>query len=277
MLEKAINPLLTRLSRIETKLDSLLTKPPPREESFILPSTLSHVLKQTDLTVPSSLSDKQNMDPCFSQAKASSTTNSDHVQGTAPALLGQYPNRLTASHPHSLESGVSQVSSFHHAPIVPNLVPKFITSTTSLPFNLNLPPDCAPYVLVLTDVPTLQTNTSESYDDLLTKARRWLDMFTKGPCRPGNDVIMVRRVPWIGSGVKRKAGDCIVVNFNNSISSNFILSNFYAHPDTSRGIIPLPLCYFYQPIIPLLSITQKPSLVQAHKRFISPVDLSDID
>ena len=127
--------------------------------------------------------------------------------------------------------------------------------------NLNLPPDCAPYVLVLSDVPVLTGSDSESFSDLFNKVCWWLDTFVPGHSRPADDVIMVRRVPWLGNGVKRKMGDCVVVNFKNILASNYVLSNFYARFANHSKITPLPLCFFYQqarPLIPMIKLRTYP-------------------
>ena len=143
--------------------------------------------------------------------------------------------------------------------IEPHLLPlvsdSLLVGTTDnpLPSNLNLPPDCAPYVLVLTEVPCLRDNAVESYNALLNKVRWWLDTFIRGPFRPAKNVIMVRRVPWVGYGPKRSKRDCVIINFDNNTFSNSVLATFYAQHEAMDGIIPLPLCYFYQKPIPLLS------------------------
>ena len=118
--------------------------------------------------------------------------------------------------------------------------------------NLNLPPKAAPYVVVLTGVPTLSDNGPESYNELKNKVSWWLDTFIVGPFQPAKDVIMLRRVPWRGNSIKKRRGDCVVINFNNVRAVNYVLSNFYAR-DASESIIPpLPLSYFYQQINPLI-------------------------
>ena len=113
--------------------------------------------------------------------------------------------------------------------------------------------ECAPYVLVLADVPILRNNTDEPYVDLLNKVRGWLDTFIEGPLHPANDVIMVRRVPWIGNGVKKKPGDCVIVNFRSPVTNNYVFTRFYAQSVSLTGIIPLPLGYFYQQATPLMA------------------------
>ena len=150
---------------------------------------------------------------------------------------------------------------------------------------LNLPPDCAPYVLVLTEVPSLQVNIAEPYDALYNKVCWWLATFTKGLICPAKDVIMVRRVSWIGNSHKRFKGDCVVVNFNNKFSSNYVLSSFHARLGDSAGIFPLPLCFFYQQPISLMTISNlssrqlcsSSSFLPLYNRFYPLADINSND
>ena len=59
---------------------------------------------------------------------------------------------------------------------------------------------------------------------------------------------MLRRVAWMGPGKKKRGGDCIVINFNNSSAAGYIVDNFFCPNVTERSILPYELSYFYSPI-----------------------------
>lgn len=63
-----------------------------------------------------------------------------------------------------------------------------------------------------------------------------------------SQLIMARRVPWIGPLRKEKEGDCVVLHFNNRSIVTFILDMMRTDLDMNlNNIKVLPLGFFYRP------------------------------
>lgn len=130
-------------------------------------------------------------------------------------------------------------------------------STTASLFNavdtkvnqpvINLPPQSSPYVLVLVNVPPLQNGTREDFQQLRNKSLHWLSSNSSLGSRVASNIIMARRVGWIGDGCKRARGNCVIVNFNNPHIAGRLLSDISHRPSNMSGSVikALPLDYFY--------------------------------
>lgn len=114
--------------------------------------------------------------------------------------------------------------------------------------TLNLPPASSPYVLVLAGVPNLVGDQRESWSDLRNKSVDWLCKHKGFHPSDMNDIIMARRVAWIGQSAKDIRGDCIVLNFRRPYMVKRLLNIFEFHPRSNTAISALPLGYFYKPL-----------------------------
>lgn len=94
---------------------------------------------------------------------------------------------------------------------------------------LNLPPATCPYVLVLAGVPTLKGDQRESWVDLCNKTVDWLKKYKGFHPSDLNEILMVRRVGWVGHSPKNINGDCMVINFsqapNGSLPTKVLRAN----------------------------------------------------
>ena len=110
---------------------------------------------------------------------------------------------------------------------------------------LHLPPAASPYVVVLTGVPYLRVNQQEDYHSLRNKISHWMIKFKNLPPSRAQNIIMARRVKWIGMQPKTYEGDCVVVNFRDRGVVNFLLRSPLNQSEVSSTIRCLPLCHFY--------------------------------
>lgn len=111
--------------------------------------------------------------------------------------------------------------------------------------KLNLPPSAAPLVAVLTGVPPLGAETRETTQELMDKSKKWYREYSSGGTDISKNIIMARRVGWVGMSHKNLDGDCIVLNFDKNNLADYL---FWDGSDLKNsGIRPLPLGYFYPP------------------------------
>ena len=113
---------------------------------------------------------------------------------------------------------------------------------------LDLPPEAAPYVIILTGVPTLTEHSRESWGDLKNKCMFWLNNKLSEPRDLSHGINMVRRVNWVGRGNKKIKGDCVVVNFKSLEIVEHILNRIGSRKIETDTISVVPLGFFYRPL-----------------------------
>lgn len=117
---------------------------------------------------------------------------------------------------------------------------------------LHLPSQASPYVIVLNNVPKLAENQSELYETLKNQVVHWILVTSSfGINMLHQNIIMLRRVNWVGSSGKLCQGDC-VVNFRSrelvgnlvEVLSNNPTESGFNHNDYITAV---PLGFFYRP------------------------------
>ena len=107
------------------------------------------------------------------------------------------------------------------------------------------------YTLSLTrrssDLPHLVKPAAENFLQLKNKVIHWLSnqFNTVSLDHLAHSIIMVRRIGWIGKKPRHLVGDCIVVNFNDSILAQHLLFTRNPARDVHAGITLQPLSFFY--------------------------------
>lgn len=102
-------------------------------------------------------------------------------------------------------------------------------------------------VAVLVGVPALSTTEEESTSALLLKTKKWCDQYCAGNDGISSNIIMARRVRWVGSRPKNIEGDCIIVNFNKCNVADRLFWDA-SELTKEKGVIrALPLGFFYPP------------------------------
>ncbi|XP_078523547.1 uncharacterized protein LOC144792420 [Lissotriton helveticus] len=118
---------------------------------------------------------------------------------------------------------------------------------------INLPPDCAPYVAVLTNVPPIDDFSAqshgESHDSLKNKTVAWLSKNCGFPTKYSDQILSTRRVNWIGPSDKTTSGDCIVVNFKHPQHVATVLLRAASLVYNENSVYVCPLGYFYAHLI----------------------------
>lgn len=99
---------------------------------------------------------------------------------------------------------------------------------------INLPPESAGYTIVMAGVPTLKSDRGESYSELKNKTMYWLNKHRPLPPQAQGEIIMVRRVNWVGKRKKEIEGDCILVNFRDTRVVRHIIG--WGNLETTAGI-----------------------------------------
>lgn len=180
--------------------------------------------------------------------------DSDHLRGPAALEEGKRirdPRPLSQSHvcpkPGINTDGVEK--SLNYNLIGPTDVEQRGNSPSPIDPCVNsfrtveLPPESAQYTIVLAGVPLLKPGKQESYIDLKNKTMFWLNKNRPLPIQASGEILMVRRVRWIGQRKKDIEGDCIIVNFRDCRVVNHVIG--WGHHEPVVGITPLPLEYFY--------------------------------
>lgn len=143
------------------------------------------------------------------------------------------------------------------------------------PDILNLPPASSPYVLVLAGVPNLVGDQRESWADLRNKSIDWLCKYKGFHPSDMNDIIMARRVAWIGHSVKNISGDCIILNFRRPHMVQRLLNIFEFHPKYNTAISALPLASFYKPLPKSAGVNNSSPFLTNRFNALSSLDAQD--
>lgn len=71
--------------------------------------------------------------------------------------------------------------------------------------TINLPPASLLYVIILTGVPEINNGQRETQLDLRNKCLFWLARYRQFPYDTAGEILMVRRVGWLGKRQKNNA------------------------------------------------------------------------
>ena len=250
MLQEGLTNCFNRLSVIETRVDRILSK---IESLHCIPGIISqhtaqHPTSPTRTGLESTSATQPHISSQISIPVSSNppgTTNSDlnHPERVdypvCPLINVQAPllDRILHSQPNA-DSNVTPVNNLH-APISSSVL-------------LDLPPQAAPYVVILCNVPQLAEPVVENFPQLKNKVIHWL---AKQPDpvslnRLANSIIMARRIGWIGKSPRQFAGDCIIVNFNDPSLVQHFLTTRGPSRDLYAGVTLQPLSFFYHKAFP---------------------------
>lgn len=246
VMERLLEPLMrcldsinTRLTAIETTMGDMKAHPNQRgmHSTGTVPSGVPAIIAPAPVTGPPMASVGTIPPPPLQIPHPSSSTTlpTPLPKQTPPVPLARKSKVPAPTIPS--RQGTTQSSSNAHT--VQNVPP------LKDPAIVNLPPEAAPYTVILAGVPELSPNTQEPFESLRNKVIGWLNIHRPLPSNLRGDILMVRRVSWVGHISKVIKGDCILVTFRNCQIVQLITNWLGGSGTTSIQL--LPLSFFYPP------------------------------
>lgn len=235
LLKRAVDPIMARLEKIEEILSHLY----PKEELRLGAHPTNKPEGIRDVAASSRCSDHL-IAPCIqTSSEANSTPN------LCPATSTTGREQTTRN---NTMSNTGSSPTVRQPPSNDKVIPPCTGRREGDPHVLpciNLPPAATPYVTILTGVPPLSTHGKESHIELRNKCLHWLVSHKNFMCARANDILVVRRVEWIGPTKKTIAGDCVIINYRNPHIGPYLLRSPTNSGHLKTRLLLKPLEYFY--------------------------------